>query len=173
MDCEIRQHLTAYLDGELSVPLRTKVAEHLGQCPRCARELEELRLTRSLLERWAVPDPAPEARARAWQALRRDGGGVPERVGAGPGWFRPVVRYALPVAAVALVAVLATLFLKTAFREREGPLAVPDEVIAELPVLENLEMLEALDVLTEWENLQALAALEPTLLPGNAEEVTP
>ena len=167
MECKVRQHLTAYLDGELPAALRTEVAEHLAGCPACARELEELRLAHSLLERWATPEPSSEARARAWRALRRERRPAAQPARERPGWVRPLVRYALPLAAGVLLVVLVTVH-----RERRGP-TVPDEVIAELPVLENLEMLEALDVLTEWENLQALAALEPTLLPGDAEEVTP
>lgn len=167
MDCQFHEHLVGYLDGELPEALSAQVEEHLGGCPACARELEELRLTGSLLERWAAPKPSAQARSRAWAALTSPAVSEPKPVKERPRWLTPLIRYALPLAAGILVAVVLV-----APWERGRPSA-PDELIAELPVLENLEMLEALDVLTEWENLQVLAALEPTLVPANGEEVTP
>ncbi len=84
-----------------------------------------------------------------------------------PVWACALLRYALPLAAAA--AVLVVVIVPGG---AENGAAVPDELIAELPVLENLEMLEALDVLTEWDNLQALAALEPAPAGDDSLEVT-
>ncbi len=50
MKCEtVCEHLSAYLDGELSPELRTVVEDHLADCPACARQCEELRQTAALL----------------------------------------------------------------------------------------------------------------------------
>jgi hypothetical protein len=38
----VRDHLSAYLDGELLAPERAAVETHLRTCPECARHLEEL-----------------------------------------------------------------------------------------------------------------------------------
>lgn len=170
MTCEFAQHLIPYLDGELAEPRRQQVAAHLARCPRCADELAELRRTRSLLEHWVAPEPAPAARAQARRRLLRPqpspARSLPQPTV--PTWTRLLVRYALPLAAGVLVAVLVGISW-----ERVRRTTVPEGVIAELSVLENLDILEAMDVLTEWDNLQALAALEPTSSNENAEEVTP
>ena len=165
MDCEFCEHLVAYLDGELPDPLQARVKEHLRGCSACAHVLEELRQTRSFLEHWAVAEPRAASRSRAWNALGRPRRPALERRRERRVWVRPLVRYALPLAAGVLVAVL----VMSPWDRWTHP-SVPDEVIAELPVLENMEILEAMDVLTEWENLQVLAALE---LAGNGEEVVP
>lgn len=170
MTCEFSRHLVAYLDGELPEPLRRQVAEHVARCPRCADELAELRRTRLLLEEWPAPEPAPAARAQARRRLlsRQPAPAGPSPSRLRPAWTRLLVRYALPLAAGALLAVAVSISW-----ERTRDTGAPEEVIAELPVLENLDMLEALDVLTEWDNLEALAALEPAAGAENPEEVKP
>ena len=167
MSCEVREHLVAYVDGELPDGLRREVEEHLAGCPSCAQELAELEATRALLERWPVAEPSAEARSRAWDELQGRRQPTVAPVAGRPVWARALLRYALPLAAAAAVLVVVTVPWGA-----ENGAAVPDELIAELPVLENLEMLEALDVLTEWDNLQALAALEPALAGDDSLEVT-
>jgi anti-sigma factor RsiW len=160
MACSMNEHLVAYLDGELAGSLRDEVAQHIARCPECARELKELEVVRGLLARWPVREPGAQERARAWQRLQ--GARVaPARQGAG--WLRPLVRYALPAAAAMMLVVVLTIS-----RERRAvDTGVPEEMIAQLPVLEDMDMLEVYDVLTEWENLEALTALEEA--PMNEE----
>jgi anti-sigma factor RsiW len=155
----MNEHLIAYLDDELARPLHEEVARHVARCPECARELKELEAVRALFARWPVPEPGTEARARAWQKLQGARRAPRRRWGT---WvwpptstIRPLIRYALPVAAAALVAVLVTVSW-----ERRADTRVPEEMLAQLPVLEDMDMLEVYDVLTEWENLEALTTLE-------------
>ena len=167
MSCEIREHLVAYLDGELPEELHRRVEEHLAGCPSCAQELGGLKATGALLERWPAAEPSAEARTRTWQALHARERPTVVRATGRPVWVRALVRFGLPLAAAAAVIVAVVL----PWQKGENGSA-PDELIAELPVLENLEMLEALDVLTEWDNLQALAALEPVPTGDNSTEGT-
>lgn len=41
--------ISAYLDGELTVEERYQLVHHMSDCGRCARELEEMQETRSLV----------------------------------------------------------------------------------------------------------------------------
>lgn len=60
MNCEhTRELLNAYLDGELAPARHAQVAEHLRECPGCARTLAELEgVNRAIgaLDGMAVPD---------------------------------------------------------------------------------------------------------------------
>jgi len=163
MSCDFQEHLVAFLDGELPEDHRRRLEEHLGRCSACARELDDLRSTRGLLDCWPEARSADEAKVRAWRALTR---GTLPAAGRGPtrtAWTRVLVRYALPVAAAAAIVVLATVPWRSASSH-----AVPDALIAELPVLQNLDMLEAMDILTEWDTLEALDALDA--VNGPSEE---
>lgn len=162
MACTMSEHLVAYLDGELAGALREEVAQHVARCPQCAQELKELEAVRGLLQRWPVAEAKAEARDRAWRRLQGARVAQPRRRAA---WLRPLFRYALPIAAAVVVAVLVTIS-----RQRPTETTVPEEMLAQLPVLENMDMLEVYDVLTEWENLEALTALEGA--PGNGEGTT-
>jgi anti-sigma factor RsiW len=169
MACKISEQLVSYLDGELAPPLREEVVQHIARCPQCARELKEVEAVRGLLARWPEPEPGAEARGRAWQELQA-ARVAPARQTAAWVWpaspaIRPLIRYALAVAAVVVVAVLVTISW-----ERRADMGVPEEMLAELPVLEDMDMLQVYDVLTEWENLEALTALEGA--PVNEEGTT-
>ena len=55
MQCkQVRDHLSAYLDRELSAELASAVRHHLAACPECRALLEELRATADLLGRLPV-----------------------------------------------------------------------------------------------------------------------
>ncbi|HUU11934.1 MAG TPA: anti-sigma factor [Phycisphaerae bacterium] len=60
---EAREHLSAYLDKELSAHLSAAVRAHLDTCADCRKVLEELRATADLLGRLPVR-AAPEGLAR-------------------------------------------------------------------------------------------------------------
>jgi len=58
MRCEqVRKHLSAYLDRELTAELAAAVRGHLASCPACRRLLDELRGTADLLGRLPVREP--------------------------------------------------------------------------------------------------------------------
>lgn len=115
MNCEgARQHLSAYVDGELHELARRQVEHHLGRCAACAAEEALLRRTVAMLHDLADPDlevppgfreslrarlaalPPPLAAARpaavpAWERARR-------------GWRRAGVPAAAAAAAAVLLA---------------------------------------------------------------------
>ena len=83
---EVRQQLSAYVDGELDEPLRAQIERHLFECAGCQKELDELRRTikavKELPRVAAPPDfsgqimsqlsgttPPPEAAARPVRKL--------------------------------------------------------------------------------------------------------
>lgn len=56
MNAHVTEWLSAYYDGELPEDRRVQVEEHIGLCPTCRAELEELRKLSHLLQE----APAPE-----------------------------------------------------------------------------------------------------------------
>ncbi|MBD3246067.1 MAG: hypothetical protein GF333_03555 [Candidatus Omnitrophica bacterium] len=77
MDCEhIKELLSAYLDGELSVDQRQRVEEHLFACAGCRQELDELKsvsgLLRSMGDDRAPADFRDRVRARMKDRSRLD-----------------------------------------------------------------------------------------------------
>ena len=61
MDCgEVRDLASDYLDDEVDVSLRGRIAAHLGQCGLCAAFIETLRATISLLGSFE-PEKAPSS----------------------------------------------------------------------------------------------------------------
>lgn len=85
-----------------------KVTTHVAACEPCGQELEELRSTMALLDRWEAPEPSPYFMTRLQARLNE------ERQAAPAGWFerlRSRIAYgpqlhARPVAAMALTVVL-------------------------------------------------------------------
>lgn len=99
-----RNHLNAYLDGELPERSRCGLERHLAECPACRRELDALRGLAPFLANDEVP-PAPagmSARIMAEAALRRKRKASP--IAAGPGWrdflFQPRLAGGATVAAL-------------------------------------------------------------------------
>jgi anti-sigma factor RsiW len=67
MNCtQVSEILTAYLDNEVTPEERQEIEAHLAGCPRCRKELEELKsaqkiLRRALKSRAADADPSPQS----------------------------------------------------------------------------------------------------------------
>ena len=108
-ECEsIALELPEHATGELAEDRRRAVERHVKVCARCARELEETRAVRSLLE--ARPEPSVNNLARARLELRRRMQVPQRRSLAAVGRSRPAWQLALARAALfaASLAVLVT-----------------------------------------------------------------
>jgi predicted anti-sigma-YlaC factor YlaD len=163
MDCrEVREHLVAYLDGELAPPFGRVVSSHLDGCPACREE------ARLLKESWALMDvlddvqPSEDFEDRLWRKI--DELAPEERPVARPIYRRWKVL-SLLAAAMLLLAVGFFAFFRF-FRDR-GPgagLEPMKESVAkadeEIQVANNLELLENMDLLENMEILQAYEILE-------------
>ena len=118
MLCEqAREHLSAYLDKELTADLSAAVRAHLDTCPDCRRLFEDLRATADLLARLPVR-AAPEGLAGdvMREMQRRSILGSPETAAGQPHERTLAIRRARPwpralaVAATLLLAALIGLF---------------------------------------------------------------
>lgn len=75
MNCSaVEPRLSAYLDGELCGTDSLAVRDHLAVCPRCAEELEALRMTKLLLTSVRTPQPvsSPETLLRQIRLADRE-----------------------------------------------------------------------------------------------------
>jgi anti-sigma factor RsiW len=95
-----RTLLSAYLERDLSEAQRAAVEAHVGACPSCAVELEELRGTVALLRRLPSPEP-PAYLASRVMARIADGEAQPS------GWWRWLSTLAAPALAAPLAAAAA------------------------------------------------------------------
>jgi hypothetical protein len=121
-ECEkLRERLPEYADGSLAGPARARVERHLGRCPRCAAEVDDLRTVLRAVHSVA-PDEVPE------DLLRRVRQAVRERAPAPAGLPRLWPRIAVPVAAA--VAVVAVTFALRAPRESLRMAAAPQRAMA-------------------------------------------
>ena len=73
---ELNQELNAYLDGQLDAAREAEVSVHVAECTICARELEELRLTRGAVRELSLLRAprtfviaAPEPPVARWQGV--------------------------------------------------------------------------------------------------------
>ncbi|HEU4395779.1 MAG TPA: zf-HC2 domain-containing protein [Planctomycetota bacterium] len=154
MKCdEAREHLAAHLDGEIDGAPRRAVDEHLAECAACAAEREALARAWRLLDLAGAPPAVPgtfEARLR-----ERIRAGPREPIGAEEGRPRGrILGLPLPAAAAAAAVLLAAGAL--ALRPRDGSTVdTATEAAPPAPVLEDLALLEALDLL-EAEEAAAL-----------------
>lgn len=70
MKCKISEKtLALFVGGELSQSKEREVAEHIKECPDCAREVEELQRSRVILKENST---IPELDSDFWQSLKRD-----------------------------------------------------------------------------------------------------
>lgn len=155
-DRHVIPELSAYLDGEARAPGR--IAEHLAQCPACARRLEEMLRVRDALRALPAPAPRPGFDARVLAAVQS--APAPRR------W--PVLL--APAAALAAVAVVAALLFMQAPAPVPGRTAVtvdtPDEPVrVDLRWQDDIAVVEELAALAD-----AGANLSDLLLEGLTEE---
>lgn len=132
MSEHVLEHLSAYLDGELSDAERERFRAHLLACPECARRLEELAAVDGAFRE--LPEAAPPGYFETFPTRVRSrlaAAAVPTR----PAWRLPV--WALAAAAGLVVAVLAPMTLLT--RARYSSPEQPRPAAAPLPMAEQVQ----------------------------------
>jgi len=124
MSSHVETELLAYLDGELSQRERARVDAHLAECPRCAAELERLRVLQQELD--ATFDAALAPVRLPADADRHIRDRLRARTEPRPWWWGLWQRRGLAVQA--LLAVLVFVFaLNTTQTLRPPSLAAPQE----------------------------------------------
>lgn len=120
------EHLSAYLDGQVTAQERRQVEQHLATCAACARELETLRYTTRLLR--AMP---PVSVPRAFTLAEAEVGHAAAR--------RRMTRLARTLqGAAALVAALLLAVLVGDILWQPGRFAAPQQVALEKTVRETI-----------------------------------
>ena len=121
------EHLSAYLDGQVTPEERRQVESHLRTCPQCAWELESLRHTVSLLRQVrqvAVPRPLTLREIDVRPAR------TPQRV-----WLLPYLQGATALVSLLLVVLVAgDLLLGLGRAPQARPLAQPVPAVAPAPL---------------------------------------
>jgi anti-sigma factor RsiW len=157
MKCEeVKNELTAYVDGRASDGARRGIEEHLAVCAACRTRAEEFRKIWSVLDEAPAIEPSFGFDARLRQRIAAE----PKR----PRflWFVPQPRLAL---SMALLAAMLVLVVKLPTR---NPVTQPQSATVEqedFNAIKNLNVLENYDVVTK---LGALSDLVPT--PANDSE---
>lgn len=93
LDCETaRERLSEYLDEALTGRDMQRMAGHLEACEACHRAFDELRVTKAVLQREAVPPPAPDFWVRVYAHVRRQSASLPAPHVSLSAWLRRLVR---------------------------------------------------------------------------------
>jgi hypothetical protein len=120
MTCKkVRKSLPLLAGGDLSARKERRLRAHIGLCPDCRRELEELRAAIARVKAAAREESAGEWRDAEWKALMvRATAQKADRGRSAP--FEPRPRWALAsgLAAVVLLAVLAFIFRDSIFKSQ-------------------------------------------------------
>jgi len=116
LNCETaRECLSEYLDEALNSRDMQRVAAHLEVCEACRRAFDDLGVTKVVLQREAVPPPAPDFWVRVYTHVRRQSASLPAPRVSFSAWLRRLVRlWTRPrwvAAGVAMGAILLIAFL--------------------------------------------------------------
>ena len=138
----IRKYLPGFIEGEIEANLKLDIERHLRACPDCRKEKELLARSWAILESWPAVEPSPNFKARFWQEVealehRR------EKI-SWPYLFK--WRLAPVLAVVSILILTASLFLKVR-TERIN-------LVKEMELCQDLELIENMDLLLEWENIE-------------------
>jgi anti-sigma factor RsiW len=141
MSCtRMENKILPYVDGRLKESERLEMEKHLAGCSACQLRVNEFRMVSEFLEELPEIEPSTafDVRVRARVAAE------PKKQGWWA-WFTPSPR----VAFAASMLLLATVWLGT--RPYESPLTAEDEaqINANLPVLENYDVLSEFGALSE------------------------
>lgn len=107
----VRQHLNAYMDGEMSLSDHQAIHRHTLRCPACQREVQALEELRRLLKAEASEQELPDGRWKAFWPQVRDRIVAAERPEPAPWWSRWAWAFARPPLAIGSAAVAVALLL--------------------------------------------------------------
>ena len=169
----VRENLTAYLDGELDVPARRAVDEHLARCPACRQECAALKDAWRLLDEAPAP-PHPHLGSdfadRVLARAHTDAAVSP--------WRRftasPVGRWVLSGAAAGFAAAIFLGGLYVTTRPAAPPALVlapaEQECVMYLDVLKDLNALEHLELIKSLQTLGPAAEVRDVLEQAAPED---
>jgi len=124
---KIREHLSEYLDEALSGFEMQQVAWHLAKCPACRREFDDLRVTQAVLQREAVPPPAPDFWPRVYAQLRQQSGSIAAPRSRAGAWLRAWIRSRPLLRRLAVGGAVGALLLTALFCHLRGLPKLDDE----------------------------------------------
>lgn len=173
---DIREHLSAFQDGELPEDLRARVSEHLEHCPDCLDLLSEYGKLWSGLE--LLDDGRPEGDENFIEGVLSKTTGKPMLARVPPRALIPAIAaVAATVLLVAGLMLLGSLDQKGDLNGSARPEPVPQpergmielqqaltedpelfEILDNLDALESMEILETLPVLENLEEIRAADA---------------
>jgi len=148
----VTEHLTAYVDGELSDIEQASVAEHLQRCEACAAEHALLASSLAALGELPPVEPSPGLRRQVLAAVEAPPPGLIVRL-------RALLSPKLLVPASAALAAAAVLAVTV--RDREAPQASLDELLLaeRLDLLKDYQVVALAPADVAVEDLEAVALL--------------
>jgi hypothetical protein len=153
---ELEQDLVLFHYGELGGAERRQVEAHVKDCAGCARYLEELV---NLLPKTVLADEPTQAFWNDYsRELRHKIADLSER----QSWWRKLFAifhpWAVPALATSAVVALALTFTlgKGVWQSRETPPPVDNAILDVLPMAENLDFFQNLEVLDAMELLELM-----------------
>ena len=131
------------------------VRQHLAACPGCASEWRDHEAAWIAFS--AVPEIEPSSNfvACVMGRLDRAESEMPVRAWFFPAWW----RWAAPVMATAVLLVAGTGWWMNF--QRDGEQAVSHELVAELPVVQHLELLKDFDIIANLDQIAPLPEHDP------------
>ena len=138
--CEFSESLTAYLDGELPIDARNGIEAHLPGCDACRSELVLLRGTLARVADAERIEPSPGLRRLVLNSLDAERGIFAS--------LRSLLRarFLVPAGAFATVAVVAAVVIGVRPARTEHRRSVEFDVASRLDLLEDLDVVSAIDV---------------------------
>ena len=150
MNCnDLKNMISAYMDGELKGPEHHLIKKHLATCRSCRKEVENQEKIWQLLGEYEGIDPSPDYAERFWNRVEnRSSWREKIRSIFGPGDMRP--RWVPAVGLACVLIVVSTIAIRLQFPPPEL-----NNVIASLSEID-LDMVASVDILEDYEIIQEI-----------------
>ena len=117
MGCEeIREKFSSLLEGDLSPLDEENIKEHLRACPECQKDFEQFKKTMSWLHSVGEAETPEGFLSEVYKKMEDR-----KRTGSRQGWVHPLMRFKLPIQAVAMVAIVFAVLYLTKMIPMETP----------------------------------------------------